>query len=232
MRVDTPPPPETKALGNWEIKRAMSGFVIEQEPVQEMNIEEPLEKKFLEEIHKRPQAPLTEITKALGIKTSRGYILKDKLVTDGYLKEEKIRLGRGRPRTSFKLTDKGLEYLGKERVNEAPQHGKSEHVFIINKIASLLKDWNVRVEDGCDIKAEKDGYVVAIEVETGKSKGKNQFLYNLKRDSAWADKIVIVCPNKKAKLKIEWTIKDETKIETVIITYRQIEKLNDILKQT
>ena len=42
-------------------------------------------------IHKSQKAPLTEITKTLGIKTKRGYELKDKLIREGLLKEDKIR---------------------------------------------------------------------------------------------------------------------------------------------
>ena len=230
MRVDTPPPPETKPLRDWEVKRAMRSFIGEPEPFKEIKVEKPFEKRFLEEIRKRPQAPLTEITKALGMKTRRGYALKDRLREEGYLAEEKIRHGQGRPRISLKLTDKGLEYLECEDEKNPPQHGKSEHVFTVNKIASVLKDWNVKVEDSCDVKAERDGYSVAIEVETGKSKDKKQLLYNLRRNSDWADNIVIVCPNKKARLKIEEIIKDETTTETSVITYRQIDKLKEILK--
>lgn len=230
MRIDVPPPLKTKPLEEWKVKRAMRKFIGDPEPYEEIKVERPFEKKFLEEIHKRPQAPLTEITKALGIKTRRGYALKDRLLDEGYLEGERIRQGKGRPRISLKLTKKGFEYIGREEKGEAPQHGKSEHVLTIKKIASILKDWNVEIEDSCDIKATKDGYTVAIEVETGKSKDKKQLLYNLRRDSDWADKVVIVCPNKKAKLKIEEITKDETTGDKTIITYRQIDKLNEILR--
>jgi hypothetical protein len=230
MRINTPPPPETKMLEDWEVKRAMRRFIGEPLPAQDVKVEKPFEKRFLEEIHKNPQAPLTEITKALGIMTSRGYALKDRLVREGYLKEEKIRKGLGRPKISFKLTNKGFEYLEMKDEKTPPQHGKSEHVFIIDKIASILKDWHVTVEDSCDLKAEKECYSVAIEVETGKSKDNKQILYNLRRNSDWADRVVIVCPNKKAKLKIEELIRNETTTETTVITYRHIKKLNKILK--
>ncbi len=100
---------------------------------------------------------------------------------------------------------------------------------MINKIVPLLKDWNVEVEKGCDIKAEKNGRNVAIEIETRKANHKNQMMYNIKRDSAWADKIVLVCPNKINKTDIENVIKDETD-KAIVITYREIDKINEILE--
>jgi DNA-binding PadR family transcriptional regulator len=230
IRTDTLPPPKTKRLRDWEVKKAMGGFISKQEMVQEAAVEMPLEKRFLAEIHKKPQAPLTSITKALRIKTQKGYELKDNLLADGYIEEETIRLGRGRPRSAYKLTKKGLEELDQDTVNKPPQHGKSEHLMLKDKIASKLKGWDVKIEDGCDISAKKDGYEVAIEVETCKTKDKNHILRNIRRDSSWADEIVMVCPSKKTEMMIKKLVKTENTPELTIITYEQIEKLNDILK--
>jgi predicted transcriptional regulator len=228
-RMDTLDPPENYVLLDHVIQNAMRKYMGEFEPYEEPEVEEPFEKKFLEEIHKNTQLPLTKIIKNFGIKTKRGYELKDRLVVEGYLLEEKIKKGIGRPRIFLKLTDEGLEFISKEGVKNPPQYGKDEHIYMINKIVPLLKDWNVKVEEGCDIKAEKNGHNVAIEIETRKANHKNQVLYNIKRDSAWADKIVLVCPNKTDKTDIEKIIQDKTD-KAIVITYRQIDKIDQVLK--
>lgn len=228
MRINTPPPPQTKLLPDLEIEQSMKRFTGNLGHYEEPKYEAPFEKKFLLEIHNSQKAPLTEITKTLGIKTKRGYELKDKLIREGLLKEDKIRKGIGRPRIILKLTKKGIEYIDEEPGNSAPQYGKSEHVFIKERIFSILKDWEIKIEDGCDIRAEKNGLKVAIEVETGKSNEKKQILYNVKRDSVWADKIVVVCPNKEIKLQVMDVIQAEAQF-VVIITYREIGKIEEIL---
>ncbi len=228
-RMDTLEPPKNYVLLDHVIQNVMKKYMGEPEPYEEPKVEEAFEEKFLGEIHKNSQLPLTKIIKNLGIKTKRGYELKNKLVIDGYLLEEKIKKGIGRPRISLKLTDKGLEFISKGGVKNPPQYGKDEHIYMINKIVPLLKDWNVEVEKGCDIKAEKNGRNVAIEIETRKANHKNQMMYNIKRDSAWADKIVLVCPNKINKTDIENVIKDETD-KAIVITYREIDKINEILE--
>lgn len=228
IRINVPPPQKLKIIRDYEVKKAMKVFLGEPAYLDKIEFEEPLEKRMLEEINKNPIAPLTELTKSLGIKTIKGYILKDKLVEEGYLIEDKIRQGKGRPRICLRLTKEGLEFIDKES-KQAPQYGKSEHIYIKNKIASILKDWKVKLEDGCDIRAEKDGLKVAIEVETGKSNEKEQILYNLERDSKWADKIVIVCPNKRIKLNISELLGAKTQ-ETTILTYRELDNISEILK--
>jgi hypothetical protein len=228
MRMNALAPPDNYVLLDHVIKNEMKKYMGEPESYGEPKVEEPFEKKFLDEIYKKPKVPLTTITKNLGIKTKRGYDIKNKLVKGGYLNEDHIRQGSGRPKTVFNLTKKGLEYIEIEK-GRPPQYGKSEHVYMVNKIANSLKDWDVKVEDGCDIKVKMDASEYAIEIETGKSKDKKQILYNIKRDSAWANKIILVCPNKTAKIDIEDIIKDDSN-KTTVITYRQIEKISQILK--
>ena len=228
IRVDCPKPPETKYLLDIQVENSMKRFIGELESYKVPRIDEPLEKKFLKVVHEQPNASLTEITRSLEIKTRRGYEIKDRLIGGGFISEEKIKKGIGRPKTVYKLTKEGLDYLDQDNT-AAPQHGKAEHLNAIKNIASKLKGWDVKVEDGCDIKAEKDGRKVAIEVETTKSNEKKQILYNVDRDAAWADKVVIVCPNKQEKLKIVDLL--QTKAQDVsVITYRQIDKINEILE--
>jgi len=227
IRISAPLPPKTKKMFDWEVERSMKDFTGKVEPYEEPRFEKSLEIKFLVEIQKNPEKPLTEITKLLGIKTQRGYDLKNKLVKEGLLEEDKIRKGIGRPRVVLRLTKRGLEYIDIKNTN-APQYGKSEHLFMKNKIASILKDWKIKVEDGCDIRAEKNGYKFAIEVETGKSNDKKQIIYNLDRNIKWADQVVIICPNKQIKVNITELLGARAQ-DVVIVTYIEINNLPEIL---
>ena len=230
LRINTFPPPETSKVKDDSIKTAMKHFISTEKQVEVEKQDEDIEKRFLLEIQKNPGIPVTKITKSLKIQTKRGYILRDHLIKQGFLEKEKIKHGRGRPRIHLKITEKGLDYLGLTEKKPAPQYGKTEHLQIKKRIESELKDWNTKIENGCDLTAQKDGYLVAIEVETGKTHDKKQVIYNVRRDSDWADQILIVCPNKDHKIKIEELVKDETTTETKVVTYRQINKINDIIR--
>ncbi len=229
IRVNMPDPPKTKLLLDHKVKESMKKFVGESSDYEEPKPDEPLERTFLETLYKKPNTSLTEVIRILGIKTSRGYEIKNKLVDEGLLKEEKIKKGLGRPKLIYSLTDKGLDYLDKEDKKAAPQYGKAEHIIIKDRIASVLRGWKVEVEKDCDVKADNGRIKVAIEVETGKSHERNQIIRNVERDSVWADKIVIVCTNLEAKTKIVEML--DTKAEdVVVITYKQIDQLPEILK--
>ncbi len=230
LRMNTFPPPETRTIDDNSVTKAMENSISSEKQVIAEKPKDNLEKRFLREIKNNPDSPLTKITKSLKIKTQRGYNLRDQLIKKGYLEKEKIKHGRGRPRIHLKLTKKAFDYLDSEQKKTAPQYGKTEHLHIKKKIESELKGWNTEIENGCDLTAQKDGYLVAIEVETGKTHDKKQVTYNVRRDSDWADLIVIVCPNKKSRLEIEKLIKDETRTETKVITYRQIKKIKDIIR--
>ncbi|UCE73778.1 MAG: hypothetical protein JSV56_12245 [Methanomassiliicoccales archaeon] len=90
--------------------------------------------------------------------------------------------------------------------------------------------WYVRIEeDDCDIKAEKGGAKLAVEVETGKRKKYDHILRNLKRDLKWADRVVIVCPNKQIEQKISQLVRDKSE-NTDVFTYSEF-KLSNIFTQ-
>lgn len=235
IRMNTPPPPELEDVKDSEIRAITSSRMTRRYVEEEIEKKLPekltdLEKLFLLEIHSNPDAPITEVTKEIGIKTERGYKLKERLVNAGFLKEDKIRMGRGRPKSVFTLDKKALEMLCLERKKATSRYSSPEHVFIVKRIADILKSqWDVKIEDGCDVKVEGYGKKIAIEVETGKSKDKKQLLYNLERNRTWADKTIIVCPNKKAKLEIQESISNRNEDKLAILTYKQINNLMDFL---
>jgi len=229
IRVDTFAPPAGRGIEDWEVANAMekyAGVIKREEP----RHEEPIEKIFLENIYKDPYMPLTKLAKIMRIKTERCYDIKRRLIRTGYLIEENVRIGRGRPRKALKLTRKALQALGIR--GKTPAHyGGSEHVLMVNKIASILrKSWDVKIEDSCDVRAERNGRKIAIEIETWKAKGDSQLLYNVKRDSKWADKIIVVCPNKQSKLDIEEKLAGFEKVD--VITYAEVDRVEEFLDGT
>ncbi|MBN1861676.1 MAG: DUF87 domain-containing protein [Candidatus Thermoplasmatota archaeon] len=229
LRVNMPPPPDTKLVLDCRIEETMRRFTGESAPYVNPELEKPIEKKFLEALIQKPNAPLTEVIKTLGIKTRRGYDIKKKLVRDGLLSEEKVRNGPGRPKIVYRPTERGFRYVDREAEKTAPQYGKTEHIIIKDKAASVLRGWKVEVEKGCDVRAENGKVKVAIEVETGKSHDKNQILRNVKRDSKWADRIVIICNDQEAKSDIVEMLGAKTQ-DIIVLTYTQIDLLPEILK--
>jgi len=227
VRINTFNPPAGRKIEDWEISKAMERYAGTIKREEEPKYEEPIEKIFLENIYRDPYMPLTQLAKIMGIKTERCYDIKRRLMRTGYLIEENVRIGRGRPRKALKLTGKALQALCIR--GKTPAHyGGSEHVFMVNKIASILrKNWDVKIEDSCDVRVEKNGRKIAIEVETGKAKDDSQLLYNVKRDSKWADKIIVVCPNKQNKLQIEEKLAGFEKVE--VITYAEVDKVEEFL---
>ena len=84
--------------------------------------------------------------------------------------------------------------------------------------------------NGCDVKAEKNGVVIAVEVETGKSKTWDHLIKNIERDN-WADRIVILCPNRDVRGRIEKEIAGKNIGKLIVISYDFIENLADLLPE-
>lgn len=228
IRVNMPLPLKLKGVSDSSLKN-MLGSPVKIQSTEDWGLTD-LEKEFLILIHKNHGSSITEITKILGIKTSKGYELKARMQKIGFLVEEKIRCGVGSPKKVFKLGKKALEILNLEKEGPPAHYGKEEHVFIKNKIAEVIGNrWHVDIENGCDVRVEGNGKKIAIEVETGKSNDKKQLVYNIERNRGWADKTIIICPNKKTKLEIQGILNNGNEDDIVILTYKQINNLTDFL---
>jgi hypothetical protein len=109
---------------------------------------------------------------------SRGFEVKERLRSRGLLIEERVRFGTGRPRKILKLSDKALRVLGLEARGVPAHHGGEEHVVVVGRVAEVLRriGWSVEVEEGADVRAEKDGRRIAVEVETGRASSWGQLL--------------------------------------------------------
>ena len=72
--------------------------------------------------------------------------------------------------------------------------------------------------------------VIAVEVETGKSKTWDHLIKNIERDN-WADRIVILCPNRDVRGRIEKEIAGKNIGKLIVISYDFIENLADLLPE-
>ena len=93
--------------------------------------------KFLLDIAENPFTPTTERYKRLGLSMRKGNRIKEKLISEGMIKEIDINLGRSGGRRLFlELTDSGMEKLG---TTSTKRFGGLEHRFWINRIKQTLE---------------------------------------------------------------------------------------------
>ena len=182
------------------------------------------EKQFLQLLHETPHSSAADIISQMRIMRSKGWNIKNNLLNKGLLTEETVRIGRGRPRIILKLTDNGYSLLGVEKEGLPAHYGKEEHVQVITEIADILnKDgWEVSIENGADIRAQKKDIRVAVEVETCKAFNEEQIVKNISRNLKWADEVVIVSPNNQTKTRIGKLVKDQGFEKVTLLTYDQI----------
>jgi DNA-binding MarR family transcriptional regulator len=182
------------------------------------------EKEFLRLLYEKPHSSANDIIREMRIMRSKGWDIKNKLVDRGLIIEETIRAGKGRPKKILKLTDEGYSVLGVEKEGLPAHHGKEEHLQIIKNAADILTrdGWNVTVEDGADIKAEKGNKRIAVEIETCKAFNQEQIIQNIAKNLKWADKIVIISPNLQTTAKIRKLTSGQGFEKVTFLTYEQI----------
>jgi hypothetical protein len=182
------------------------------------------ESEFLKLLNVNPQSSAIDIIKQMKIMRSKGWKIKDRLVTNGLIIEENIRKGKGRPKKILQLTDEAYDLLDIEKKATPAHYGSEEHIMLIREFAGILinDNWKVTIEkDNCDIRAEKD-IKLAIEVETCKLFNQEQILHNITRNLKWADKVLIVCPNQKNKARIQRLINHHKFEKVNIIVYTEM----------
>jgi hypothetical protein len=114
--------------------------------------------------------------------------------------------------------------------NGLPAHyGKEEHLKIIDEASRILSidGWEVKIENGADIRAEKAGKKIAIEVETCKGNNEDQIVENLLKNLKWADGVIVISPNQQTRTKIGNLIRNQGIEKVVLLTYHEMsENLN------
>lgn len=105
------------------------------------------------------------------------------------------------------ITLEAYGILGVDGQGTLPIMEGDEHKYMIEQIAELLSKngWETVIEsEGCNIKAKyPDGKKMDIEVETCKGFNKEQIIKNIVKNLRWADIVVMVAPNAKAKKDIQ-----------------------------
>lgn len=218
FRVQVDNLPTLQPISDEEIQRRAPTTRRSQDALNEQ------ERGFLYIVHQDSRISTVDIAKRLKVKTSRAYEIERHLKANGYMIEEQIRTGAGRPKKVLRLSDNAKTILGLENEQLPAHYGGEEHREIIMKVADVLtgNGWDVQIEEGADIRAQKAGSKLAVEVETCKGHDRRQIITNIERDSVWADRIVIVCPNRAFKQEIKNLLRGQVNRNLSVITYNEI----------
>jgi len=162
------------------------------------------EKLLLIDILKYPFSSITTRYGKLNLNRRKGNAIKDRLVNQGYIKPEEIKVSSGRIML-FRLTDKAQQFLESFGYWVNKDLNGLEHRYWKWKIADYYrkKGYKVFIEKkingNVDVAVKKDNLTIAIEVETGKS----GFIKNIKKDLKAGYSIVIsVALNEHVERKI------------------------------
>jgi len=142
--------------------------------------------------------------KRLNLSTGKGNRLKQQLLNQGWIESQVVELGQTR-KSCLRLTRRVKEILNLD--NKEPQHGSIVHEYWKRYYAQRFREHGYQVElevprksGRVDVVAQKDGEIIAIEIETGKS----DYLRNIRQDLAVKyGKIIVVATGKKAFERIE-----------------------------
>lgn len=235
FKIITNPFPETQGrITNEQVRELCDALFADQHqsdnvititPADQRDADVDLEEKqFLQLLYENPHSSAADVIRQMKIMRSKGWNIKNNLLTKGLLVEETIRIGRGRPRIILKLTDEGCSLLGVEKEGLPAHHGKEEHIQVVNEIATILIEdgWKVSIENGADVRAQKDDERVAIEVETCKGFNEEQIIKNINRNLKWADMVIIVSPNNQTKARIGKLVREQGFEKVRLLTYEQI----------
>ena len=164
---------------------------------------------LLQDVIDHPYSGMVERYMRLGFTRYRGNKIKNELISKGLAKAETVKNREGRLRI-LSATPEGFR-LGGCRMRPGRAGGGRPgmaHEYWKERIAGFYRSLGYKVDvekdiggrKAADIAAEKDGTLLAIEIETGKS----DTLFNIKKDlDAGFDKVVCVALDRETKAKIK-----------------------------
>lgn len=136
------------------------------------------ERELLLDVSEYPFSPVTERYDRLGWSAYTGTKIKQSLLEQGLLREQKLKVPEGSV-TLLEVSDSGNVWLKQEgvEVRPFPKNATIEHEYWKHRIAEDYRSRGYEVEEevpigggqAVDLVASKDGQRIAIEVETGKS---------------------------------------------------------------
>lgn len=180
--------------------------------------------RLLVDIFEHPFASTTKRYKRLGLHSKLGNLCRRKLIFDKCVQPRKVVTKDGRL-TLFEITGKGRLVLRDLGYEVEKRSEGIVHRFWKDKVAGdyRAKGYEVSVEEfvnGCrpDIVARKDGKVVAVEIETGKS----DYVGNVRRAvAAGFDEVVCVAVGDGVGRRIRDRISDTFYNVKTICEYRE-----------
>jgi hypothetical protein len=135
------------------------------------------ERCFLQDILDFPSATTTERYKRLGMNSKIGNAVKDRLTADGLVLGRDVKTGKGKVKL-LGLTNDGIFLMrGHDARRPDGRAGGAVHEYWRNEVRKTLQEHGYTVQAeyalgegrAVDLRGEKGGAVVWVEVETGRS---------------------------------------------------------------
>jgi len=130
---------------------------------------------MLRSIAEQPLLGIAKRCDLLQLSRRKGMACRDRLIDLGYAQAEHITIPKGKT-VLLALAEPARRWLKHHRITPAPLNGSLPHAYWQHRLAEQLraKGWQVKTEHTIgstrlDVRAEKDGRVMLIECETGRS---------------------------------------------------------------
>ena len=154
----TPPQPEQQAQPEQTLDNEKNSVLTENE------------NNLLQDIKNHPYIPATERLKSLNMTTYMGRKLYSELIAKDFIKEHEVKVNyQGRPQKFYELTNKGIEFIGKQ--NLGPGKGGFVHRFHQHRLKMVFESqgYKVKIEEfkngkNADLGLTKGGKTIAIEI--------------------------------------------------------------------
>ena len=172
-------------------------------PLYDIPLEEPAF-AFIEDVLQHPDDGVKARYKRLGLSTGTANRLKDQLLAQGWLEDQTVDIGQTR-KVILRLTKQSKDALNLD--TSEPEYGSITHEYWKRFYAQRFREQGYHAEfevprksGRVDVVARKDGEIIAIEIETGKS----DFIRNVQQDlAAKYNKVLVIATDKPAFEKIE-----------------------------
>ena len=167
-------------------------------------------KLLLVNILKHPFSPVVRRYDKLNFNRRRGNIIKNKLVSSGYIESKEIKTANGRIML-FVLKEKAKMFLENQGFRVYRDRNGIEHRYWKWRIANYYRNKGYRVfiekkiNGGVDVAVKKGSRSIAIEIETGKS----DFIKNIMKDlKAGYSYVISVAMNEHVENRISEKLKE------------------------
>jgi len=130
---------------------------------------------MLRSIAEQPLLGIAKRCDLLQLSRRKGMACRDRLIDLGYAQAEHITIPEGKT-VLLALAEPARRWLKRHHITPAPLNGSLPHAYWQHRLAEQLRStgWQVQTEHTIgstrlDVRGEKDGRVILIECETGRS---------------------------------------------------------------